>query len=66
MEWRQIVVLAVVQGLAFDVALHFGSLFAVLLYFCHKLIAMARSWCRSLVSRQIDNVKWGRSGVAIT
>jgi undecaprenyl-diphosphatase len=81
MEWRQIVVLAVVQGLteflpisssahlilipiltswqdqglAFDVALHFGSLLAVLLYFRRELIAMARSWCRSLVSRQIDD-----------
>lgn len=81
MDWLQILVLAVVQGvteflpisssahlilvpilsswqdqgLAFDVALHLGSLSAVLLYFRRDIIAMTRSWCRSLVTRQVDD-----------
>lgn len=42
------------QGLAFDVALHVGSLAAVVLYFRRDLINMARSWTRSLVTRQLD------------
>jgi len=80
MDWLQIVVLAIVQGLteflpisssahlilvpvltpwqdqglAFDVALHLGSLFAVVFYFRRELIAMSQSWCRSLVTRHID------------
>lgn len=80
MDWLQIVVLAIVQGLteflpisssahlilvpvltpwgdqglAFDVALHLGSLFAVILYFRHELLAMSQSWCRSLLSRRVD------------
>lgn len=81
MDWLQIVVLAVVQGiteflpvsssahlilvpvltgwddqgLVFDVALHFGSLAAVILYFRHELIAMSRSWLRSISHRQLDD-----------
>lgn len=43
------------QGLAFDVALHFGSLFAVLLYFRQELTAMTTSWFRSLRTRQLDD-----------
>lgn len=80
MDWLQIIVLAVVQGiteflpisssahlilvpiltewqdqgLAFDVALHLGSLLAVVIYFRHELLAMSSSWCRSLVTRRID------------
>lgn len=42
------------QGLAFDVALHVGSLAAVILYFRRDLLNMARSWTRSLVTRQLD------------
>jgi undecaprenyl-diphosphatase len=80
MEWLQILILAVVQGiteflpvsssahlilvpvltgwedqgLVFDVALHFGSLIAVILYFRADLQLMARSWARSVLTRKID------------
>src|SRR5690554_2890895 len=42
------------QGLAFDVALHLGSLAAVLIYFRHELLAMTQSWFRSVRTRQLD------------
>lgn len=42
------------QGLAFDVALHIGSLTAVVLYFRHELMDMTASWSRSLVGRGTD------------
>lgn len=42
------------QGLAFDVALHLGSLSAVILYFRQDLIRMVRSWTGSLVTRKLD------------
>ncbi|SFX40235.1 undecaprenyl-diphosphate phosphatase [Marinospirillum alkaliphilum] len=42
------------QGLAFDVALHIGSLAAVVLYFRQDLLGMTRSWTRSLVTRRLD------------
>lgn len=42
------------QGLAFDVALHLGSLLAVVLYFRNDLIGMTGSWFRSLQTRQPD------------
>jgi undecaprenyl-diphosphatase len=80
MEWLQILVLAVVQGvteflpisssahlilvpvltswedqgLAFDVALHLGSLAAVIVYFRRDIVAMTVSWSRSLVTRKPD------------
>ncbi|MDP2283611.1 MAG: undecaprenyl-diphosphate phosphatase [Pseudohongiella sp.] len=80
MEWLQIIVLAVVQGvteflpisssahlilvpvftswddqgLAFDVALHLGSLSAVLVFFRRDILAMTQSWTRSLFTRQLD------------
>ncbi|KPV41040.1 UDP pyrophosphate phosphatase [Thiohalorhabdus denitrificans] len=41
------------QGLAFDVAVHVGSLMAVLLYFRADIAAMARDWGRSLVTRRL-------------
>lgn len=88
MDWLQVVILAVVQGLteflpisssahlilvpilggdpdqglAFDVALHLGSLAAVLLYFRNDIAKMTRSWTRSLVTRQNDadsRLAWG-------
>ena len=88
MDWLQVVVLALLQGLteflpisssahlilvpaltgwpdqglAFDVALHFGSLFAVLLYFRRDLINMTTSWGKSVVTRQCDDdarLAWG-------
>ena len=88
MDWLQVVVLALLQGLteflpvsssahlilvpaltgwpdqglAFDVALHFGSLFAVLLYFRRDLINMTASWGKSVATRQCDDdarLAWG-------
>ncbi|GEK73435.1 MULTISPECIES: undecaprenyl-diphosphate phosphatase [Halomonas] len=81
MEWLQIVVLSLVQGLseflpvsssahlilvpvfsdwpdqglAFDVALHLGSLAAVVLYFRHELVTMTASWGRSVAGRGTDD-----------
>lgn len=36
------------QGLAFDVAVHVGTLAAVIAWFRHELISMSRDWLRSL------------------
>jgi undecaprenyl-diphosphatase len=50
------------QGLAFDVAVHFGTLLAVVLYFREELGAMARSWASSLRTRNPDDeaaLAWG-------
>lgn len=80
MDWLQIVVLAVVQGLteflpisssahlilvpvltpwpdqglAFDVAVHVGTLLAVVLYFRRELRRMLGAWWRSLHGRRLD------------
>jgi undecaprenyl-diphosphatase len=45
------------QGLAFDVAVHLGSLLAVISYFSHDLLMMFRDFFRSLGSgrRQTEN-----------
>ncbi|MBB3141724.1 undecaprenyl-diphosphate phosphatase [Halomonas organivorans] len=43
------------QGLAFDVALHLGSLAAVVIYFRHELVAMVTSWCRSIAGHGTDD-----------
>ncbi len=40
------------QGLAFDVAIHLGTLCAVLLYFKHELILMSKAWYKSLFTRK--------------
>ena len=42
------------QGLAFDVAVHFGTLTAVVAYFRVELAGMTSSWFRSLGSRYPD------------
>ncbi|MCA1768890.1 MAG: undecaprenyl-diphosphate phosphatase [Halomonas sp.] len=42
------------QGLAFDVALHIGSLSAVVLYFRQELVRMTRSWVGSLRGGEKD------------
>lgn len=42
------------QGLAFDVALHVGSLAAVVLYFRDELLRMIGSWCRSVTGKGTD------------
>ena len=39
------------QGLAFDVAVHVGTLFAVVTYFRRELLAMIRAWFGSLAGR---------------
>ena len=41
------------QGLGFDVAVHVGSLVAVLVYFRIQIAAMARDWARSLMTRRL-------------
>lgn len=40
------------QGLAFDVAVHIGSLLAVVLYFRESILAMLKAWCLSIVKRK--------------
>jgi undecaprenyl-diphosphatase len=40
------------QGLAFDVAVHVGTLSAVVLYFRRELVPMAQDWFRSLLTRK--------------
>ena len=42
------------QGLVFDVAVHFGSLIAVLYYFRHEVFRMLRSWTRSVCGGEAD------------
>lgn len=80
MQWIEIVVLALVQGLteflpvsssahlllvplftdwpdqglAFDIAVHFGSLLAVIFYFRRDLVALTRGWFGSLMGRGIN------------
>lgn len=43
------------QGLAFDVAVHFGTLAAVIVYFREELAAMANSWFSALRTRNPDD-----------
>lgn len=40
------------QGLAFDVAIHVGTLVAVILYFRHELLLMIKDWLRSLLGKR--------------
>ncbi len=42
------------QGLAFDVAVHVGTLSAVVLYFRNEIVKMTRSWSRSIVGKGFD------------
>ncbi|GAB2996643.1 undecaprenyl-diphosphate phosphatase [Psychrosphaera aestuarii] len=48
------------QGLAFDVAVHAGSLFAVVLYFRNEVSAMTVSWVKSFSGRKDkeSNLAW--------
>ena len=41
------------QGLAFDVAVHLGTLGAVVSYFREELVRMGRDWLQSLTTRQL-------------
>ena len=43
------------QGLAFDVAVHVGTLSAVVLYFRKELIQMTQSWFKSVMGKGFDN-----------
>ena len=43
------------QGLAFDVAVHVGTLSAVILYFRKELIKMTQSWFKSVMGKGFDN-----------
>ena len=40
------------QGLTFDVAVHLGSLFAVLAYFRHDVVKLLRAWIKHLTQQQ--------------
>lgn len=42
------------QGLAFDVAVHVGTLVAIVLYFRKELISLANAWCVSIVKRELS------------
>jgi undecaprenyl-diphosphatase len=47
------------QGLAFDVAVHVGTLLAVLIYFRRTLLHMCRDWLRSLTAgRRVGDSQW--------
>ena len=47
------------QGLAFDVAVHVGTLLAVLAYFRRDLMRMCRDWLRSLAVRhRVGDSPW--------
>ncbi len=48
------------QGLAFDVAVHVGSLTAVVIYFRHELKKMSHDWVQSLIHKK----KVGESSLA--
>lgn len=43
------------QGLAFDVAVHLGSLFAVMIYFRRELHTLFFAWWRSMTTRSMDD-----------
>jgi undecaprenyl-diphosphatase len=50
------------QGLAFDVALHVGTLSAVIIYFRHELRAMTYDWTQSVLRRRHtaeSRLAWG-------
>lgn len=42
------------QGLAFDVAVHVGTLLAVVIYFRQDILRLLRAWISSLLSRRLD------------
>jgi len=50
------------QGVAFDVALHVGTLIAVLMYFRKDLFPLFKSWKKSIITRQLTDesrLVWG-------
>ncbi|XGA80056.1 undecaprenyl-diphosphate phosphatase [Halomonas sp. CH40] len=46
------------QGLAFDVALHLGSLSAVMIYFRHEIFSMINSSLNALSGKGVDRDAW--------
>ena len=49
------------QGLAFDVAVHIGTLAAVVIYFRKEIVLLVRDWCFSLMGRgstQYSSMAW--------
>ena len=42
------------QGLTFDVAVHLGTLSAVVVYFRHDVLRLFTAWLRSVVQRRVD------------
>jgi undecaprenyl-diphosphatase len=42
------------QGLAFDIAVHVGTLFAVLLYFCHDLLSLCKHGMGILIGQSMN------------
>ena len=50
------------QGLVFDIAVHVGTLLAVIIYFRKELMQMMRSWGNSVAGRGMDDearLAWG-------
>ncbi|MDR0762603.1 MAG: undecaprenyl-diphosphate phosphatase [Campylobacteraceae bacterium] len=50
------------QGLAFDVAVHFGTLFAVVIYFKNEILTLLKDWFKSLKARKNigeSRLAWG-------
>ncbi len=50
------------QGLGFDIAVHAGTLLAVVVYFRNDLVKMATEWSRSILTRQVTpaaRLAWG-------
>ena len=45
------------QGLAFDVAVHLGSLMAVMFYFRKDIGELLVAWCKSCGGQQSDNAR---------
>lgn len=43
------------QGLSFDIAVHVGTLLAVIAYFRKELLLMSQSWANSVLNRQLDD-----------
>jgi undecaprenyl-diphosphatase len=42
------------QGLAFDVAVHLGTLSAVVVYFRHDVLRLFTAWLQSVIQRRVD------------
>ncbi|MCB1756346.1 MAG: undecaprenyl-diphosphate phosphatase [Gammaproteobacteria bacterium] len=50
------------QGIAFDVAVHLGTLIAVVTYFRHHIVAMFKAWLNSLLGKGMSQpalMAWG-------